>query len=135
VKKILLDTNAYAAFKSGHKDVLTILQHADVIGMSVIVLGELTSGFQAGSKYKKNMAELTTFLASPRINVFNVDTTTVSFYAKIYSTLRKKGKPIPTNGLWIAATAMQQGCSLCSFDKHFQFVDNLVVVTTVGDLL
>lgn len=135
MKKILLDTNAYAAFKNGQKDVVAILQYADMVGISAIVLGELIAGFLVGSKYKKNLTELNEFLNSSRINTFSVDEATVSFYAKIYATLRQKGKPIPTNDLWIAATALQQGCKLCTFDKHFQLVENLVVVTTPEQFL
>lgn len=135
MKKVLLDTNAYVAFKNGQQDIVTILQYADMIGINTIVLGELTAGFLVGSKYKKNLTELNEFLASSRINIFSVDEATVAFYAKIYATLRQKGKPIPTNDLWIAATALQQGCKLCTFDKHFQTVENLVVITTVQELL
>ena len=135
MKKILLDTNAYAAFKAGHPDVITILQYADIVGISVVVLAELTSGFLAGSKSEKNLAELQEFLKSPRLRIFPVDETTVSFYAKIYATLRRKGRPIPTNDLWIAATALQQGCKLCSFDKHFQAIENLIVGANVEKLL
>ena len=134
MKKVLLDTNAYAAFKNGHEDVIAILQQADIIGINSIVLGELTAVFMVGTKYKKNLAELNEFLESPRINIFSINKETVGFYAIIYASLRKKGKPIPTNDLWIAASALQQGCKLCSFDKHFSTIENLVVITNVDEL-
>lgn len=135
MRKILLDTNAYTAFKIGNPEIVTILQHADIIGMSVVVLAELNSGFLAGSKYEKNVGELNAFLKSPRLRIFPVDESTVAFYAKIYATLRKKGTPIPTNDLWIAATALQQGCKLCSFDKHFLAIENLIVGTTTETMV
>lgn len=134
MKKILLDTNAYAAFKKGNQDILDILQHTDIVAMSTIVLGELTAGFLVGSKYKKNIEELNEFLNSSRINIFSIDDSTVSFYAKIYASLRKKGKPVPTNDLWIAASTMQHGCKLCTFDQHFQVIENLVTITTLEEL-
>ncbi len=129
MKKINLDTNAYSAFKIGNSDVLKILQHADKIAVSSIVLGELIAGFQTGTKTKKNLSELTDFLTSPRIEILSIDEETADFYAKIYASLRKKGKPIPTNDLWIAANSLQHGYKLLSFDKHFQLIDNLIVVT------
>ncbi|TAK74534.1 MAG: type II toxin-antitoxin system VapC family toxin [Gammaproteobacteria bacterium] len=135
VRKVMLDTNAYTAFKRGHEEVLSILQHADTIGMSSIVLGELTSGFLVGSKYKRNMDELNQFLDSPHVHIFSIDEETVAFYAKIYATLRQKGKPVPTNDLWIAAATLQQGCKLCTFDNHFQSIDNLIVATTLTQFL
>ncbi len=131
MRKILLDTNAYTAFKRGQKDVLAILQHADMIGINTIVLGELAAGFLSGSKYKKNLEELNEFLDSPRVTIFSIDEETVAFYAKVYATLRKKGKPIPTNDLWIAATTLQHGCKLCTFDGHFQIIENLVIAITL----
>lgn len=135
MKKILLDTNAYTAFKRGCSDVLDILQHADTIGVNTIVLGELTAGFLVGTKYKKNIAELNEFLITPRINIFPIDADTVPFYAKIYEILGQKGKPIPTNDLWIAATCLQYGYKLCTFDKHFQVIENLIITTTLAEFL
>lgn len=135
MNRLLLDTNAYAAFKQGHKEVLQILQHADLIGVSVIVLGELILGFSVGTKLQKNLEELNQFMSTPRIEIFPVDQNTSTFYATVYSSLRRKGKPIPTNDLWIAATALQQGCKLCTFDTHFTSVDNLIVSTTLASFL
>ena len=135
MNRILLDTNAYSAFKQGDADVLEIIQRADLIGISTIVLGELTAGFAAGSKHKVNLNELHLFLDTPRIAIFPVDEVTATYYARVYANLRQKCKPIPTNDLWIAATALQQGCKLCSFDAHFKSVENLVIVTTINEFL
>lgn len=135
VRRILLDTNAYVAFKQGHQEVLAILQHADKIGMSTIVIGELVAGFHAGSKSEKNLLELNDFLNTARIQVFPVDEATVTYYARVYVSLRRKGKPIPTNDLWIAATALQQGYVLLSFDAHFKVIDGLVLTHTLADFL
>ncbi len=136
MNRVMLDTNAYTAFKNGHPDVVGILQHADVIGMSVIVLGELISGFNIGSKHrKKNLAELNDFLSTPRVTIISIDSTTTSFYAQIYANLRRKGTPIPTNDLWIAASVLQQGHKICTFDKHFGFIENIMIATTIEDFL
>ena len=48
------------------------------------------------------------------------------FYSHIYEVLRKKGRPVPTNDLWIAATALQHGLALYSKDQHFTFIDGLI---------
>lgn len=132
---VLLDTNAYVAFKEGHQEVMAILQHAELIGLSIVVLGELVAGFTVGTKYQKNMQELNAFLSTPRIRIFPIDETTTTFYAQIYANLRRKGNPIPSNDLWIAATTLQQGYQLCSFDKHFHNIENLIVVTQLNDFI
>jgi tRNA(fMet)-specific endonuclease VapC len=67
VKDILLDTNAYTAFKLNEVEAVKIIQHSQTIGISSIVLGELLGGFAAGSRQNANNQELKQFLASPRV--------------------------------------------------------------------
>jgi hypothetical protein len=50
VRAILLDTNAYAAFKRGLPDAVEVIAHAPRIGINSIVLGELLSGFAVGTR-------------------------------------------------------------------------------------
>ncbi len=47
MKDIALDTNAYTAFKLNEPGAVKIIQHAQIIGVSSIVLGELFGGFAA----------------------------------------------------------------------------------------
>jgi len=135
MKKILLDTNGYVAFKKGDKDALRIIQKAATIGFSVIVLGELLAGFTAGSKESTNREELKTFLDSPRVVLLSVSETTSEFYAKVFSGLKQKGKPIPTNDLWIAATALEHGYAIFTYDHHFEEIDGLLIGSKPSDLL
>jgi predicted nucleic acid-binding protein len=58
VTAILLDTNAYAAFKHGQADAVEIVQRAMNLALSSTVLGELLAGFMIGSREAKNRAEL-----------------------------------------------------------------------------
>lgn len=127
VKRIMIDTNIYTAFKLGDGEVLRELQSVDYIGVSAMVLGELYSGFKAGSKDKQNKEELEKFLSTPRVDVVSINEETAEFYSEVYWNLRKKGKPIPTNDIWIAASAMQHGLALYSFDSHFQYIDGLLL--------
>ena len=46
-------------------------------------------------------------------------------YARIKIDLRSKGRPIPENDIWIAATARQHGLTLVTRDQHFSAVDGL----------
>lgn len=135
MKKILLDTNAYVAFKRGEKDAFHIIQKADSIGFSVVVLGELLAGFSAGSKESINRQELKAFLDSPRVVMLNVGETTSEFYAKVFSGLKQKGKPIPTNDLWIAATALEHGYAIFTYDQHFREINGLLLGNKADDLL
>ncbi len=134
MRPILVDTNAYVAFKKNDASILKVIQHAEIIMMSPIVIGELLSGFECGNKAKSNKEELHDFLRSSRVRILNVTSDTSSFYSQIYFSLRSKGKPIPTNDMWIASQALENGCLLCSFDKHFKLIDGLVTCVSLSDL-
>ena len=135
MKKILLDTNGYVAFKKGEKDAISIIQKAAVIGLSVVVLGELLAGFSSGSKESINRQELKTLLDSSRVSLLSISEVTSEYYAKVFSGLRQKGKPIPTNDLWIAATALEHGYAIFTNDSHFKEIDGLLVGNKPSDLL
>ena len=134
VATVLIDTNAYAAYKRGDQSAVEIFRHVERIGISTIVLGELLAGFAAGIRERRNRDELQTFLDTPRIDILSSDQTTADYYAKVYLGLRKRGRPIPTNDLWIAATALQHGMALYTLDRHFAEIDGLLVVDSVSML-
>ncbi|MFN8625543.1 MAG: type II toxin-antitoxin system VapC family toxin [Candidatus Binatia bacterium] len=135
MNRLLLDTNAYVAFKRGDTGALDIIRHAEHIAFSTVVLGELLAGFALGTREARNRTELAAFLQSPRVTVRPVDETTSGFYAHAYLALRRRGKPIPSNDLWVAATALQHGLALFSYDEHFRHVDGLVVGCALADFL
>jgi tRNA(fMet)-specific endonuclease VapC len=135
MRPILIDTNAYAAFKRGDANVSEVIRHAETIAISPVVLGELLGGFECGNKTKKNLDELQQFLQSSRIRVFSITSDTAKFYSQIYASLRGKGQPIPSNDMWIAAQALENGCVLCSYDKHFKTIDGLITGSALSELI
>ncbi|RLC29044.1 MAG: type II toxin-antitoxin system VapC family toxin [Deltaproteobacteria bacterium] len=128
MRRILIDTNIYSHALRGDTDVVTVLRKVEEIGFSVVSIGELLSGFKAGSREKKNRTELEKFLDSPRVAVYPVDEDTVEYYAEIINNLRKVGKPVPTNDIWIAAVAVQNGLKLFTKDAHFKNIAGLFLV-------
>lgn len=134
MRPILIDTNAYSAFKKGDPTIVDVIRHAEVLAISPIVIGELLAGFECGSKTKQNLDELHQFLEIGRVRVFTITTDTSKFYSQIYSALSRKGNPIPSNDLWIAAQALENGCVVCSFDKHFKAIDGLISGTRLPEL-
>lgn len=127
MKRIVIDTNIYASFKRNDAIVLEILRRVEFVGIPIVVLGELFCGFKGGSKESKNREELEQFLDSPRVHIIEVDEETADFYANIFWELKKKGTPIPTNDIWIAASTMRHGVHLFTHDKHFENVDGLLL--------
>jgi len=96
VLELLIDTNAYAAFKRGHPQAVVI---------------------------------------TPRVTILTIDNNTAEYSANIYKLLKNKGKPIPTNDMWIAAMALQHDFALLTYDKHFTNVDNLLYGQQLKDFL
>ncbi len=123
----LLDTSAYSAFLRGHAELKLALQRADRIALTAIVLGELGAGFRAGTRQRKNEAELRRFLSSPRVDVVAVDPETADRYAVILHGLRQTGTPLPTNDIWIAASAMQHGLRVLTTDAHYTKIPQIIV--------
>ncbi|MBI4669593.1 MAG: type II toxin-antitoxin system VapC family toxin [Elusimicrobia bacterium] len=125
MKKILLDTNAYAAFLSGDKVLLDTISRADTVCMSVIVLGELYAGFRGGNKLIENEKILREFLTKPSVSVLLLSLETAQIFGEVKDVLKRAGTPIPINDIWLAAQAIENGGVLVSYDDHFRCVPGL----------
>ncbi len=126
MKTLMIDTSAYALFKRGHPDAIAQIRKASAIVLPTIVLGELWAGFELGSRRTNNRDELDAFLASSRVNVATIIDETAKRYSRIYAFLRKNGRPIPTNDLWIAACAMEHSATLLTADSHFLHIPQII---------
>ena len=81
-----------------------------------------------GTKEEQNKNEFYEFIDSPRLSVFEIGEMTAAHYSNIFLQLKKPGKPIPTNDNWIAASAMENGMPLATFDKNFTNIQGLLLV-------
>ncbi len=129
MSRVLVDTNAYSALMAGNGRVADELARNEVIVLSPIVIGELLEGFLLGNRADENRTILDRFREKPRTICVPITDTTAEWFAEIKRMLRKKGKPIPANDVWIAASCMEHGCRLLSFDAHFNEIDGLLRVT------
>ena len=127
--KLLLDTNAYSALAQGEPATASLIQRADELMLSVVVIGELRYGFRFGERLEENESKLLDFLNRPFVATVPVTEVTADRYARIANSLRRRGNPIPQNDMWIAAQAMEHGADLCSFDAHFEHIEGIVWVT------
>ena len=81
--------------------------------------GQLWTGFLQGKRAAANEAELDEFLANPAVEVLPVDDEVARLYAEIVVELRRRGTPLPTNDIWIAATAARADATVLTYDPHF----------------
>lgn len=123
--RVLLDANAYTQLTRGDDTVVEIVEVADEVLFSAVVLGELLFGFRLGARTEENLAILRSYLDSPKVSVVDVGQVAAEQYGSISAALRAKGRPIPTNDTWIAAHTMETGAELVSADSHFEHVDGL----------
>ena len=126
MKNVLIDTNIYSYAMRGDSETISVLQQAREIGICTISIGELLSGFKAGSRGNENRKELEEFLDSPRVKIYTIDEDTAEFYAELINNLKERGTPIPTNDIWIASVAFQHGLLLFTQDQHFKKIPGLI---------
>jgi predicted nucleic acid-binding protein len=102
---VILDTNGLSAIADGDATLVPILRQATEVAVPVIVLGEFRYGIRQSRSWARYEAWLTRSIPSYR--VLNVDEGTAERYAEIRDELKRSGRPIPANDLWIAALARQ----------------------------
>lgn len=127
MKRIIIDTNFYAAFKRNDAEAVSLFKSVDYIGISTVILGELLAGFRCGSRERENRIELNQFLDSARVYTITLNDETSEFYAQIFFELRQRGRPIPSNDLWLAASALQHGLAVATYDEHFCHISGLLI--------
>lgn len=125
MNRILLDTNAYAAFMAGDGQVLDALADAAETLVSVVVIGELLAGFRGGSRLRDNRQQLASFLGKPTVGIAEVGQETAEIFGEVKDALRRAGTPIPINDVWLAAQAMEAGAIVITYDEHFEKVPGL----------
>ncbi|MBA3807330.1 MAG: type II toxin-antitoxin system VapC family toxin [Solirubrobacterales bacterium] len=126
--RLALDTNAYRALEGGDRQLAGQMRSAEAIGLPIVVLGELWFGFMNGSKLRRNTEILERFLASPRVQILQLDEQTTHLFGEIATLLRRSGVAIQQNDMWIAALCKQYGFALATRDGGFQHVLGLDVV-------
>lgn len=128
IKRVLIDTNIYIEFLKGNQNIENVLNSIEIIAFSVVSIAELLAGFKFAKNEKKYLEELDEFIYSPRLIIYDIDTETSEFYAKIYNELKVSGNPIPANDIWIAASALQHGIKFLTLDSHFNKVSGLFLI-------
>lgn len=123
--RLTLDTSAYAHFRRNHAGVVSRIESASEVSLPAVVVGELLGGFALGSHRRENETTLEAFLAEDFVRVLEVTLETARVYGELFASLRRKGTPVPTNDLWIAAATLSEGATLLTFDADFERIGEL----------
>jgi len=92
---------------------------ADEIWLNATVHGELMAGFLGGSRFDQNHRDLYRFMEAFQVQQAPIFFETALEYARLVKFLRDGGNPIPSNDVWIAATAVRHGLTVLTLDAHF----------------
>jgi predicted nucleic acid-binding protein len=98
---------------------------AEIIYIPVIVLGELDAAFRVGRRTADNRAKLDELLTEEFVRVLPVTADVARRYGELFAELRRAGKPIPVNDIWIAATTLDANAHLLTFATDFDRIDRL----------
>jgi predicted nucleic acid-binding protein len=101
------------------------LEWCTEVRIPLVVVGELEAGFLDGDRLHRNRRLLQILVAKPAFNVLLPDRTTAVHYAELFVQLKRIGKPIPDNDLWIAALCVQHSLTLITRDRHFARISQL----------
>jgi tRNA(fMet)-specific endonuclease VapC len=120
-----MDTSAYSHMRMGHPDLANMLASAEALLIPVTVLGELEGAFELGSRARANRLALAEFLSESFVSVLPTTPDVAHRYGQIYARQRRSGRPVPVNDMWIAASAIDCGGHLVTFDKDFGRIEAL----------
>jgi len=120
---MMLDTNALSAMAERDPVLLEVLSATETLTLPYITMAEFHYGLLGSIKPAAGLALLGRLAET--IPVLFPDFATVGHYARISDELKRKGRTIPHNDLWLAALSLQHGLAILSRDKHFDFVDGI----------
>ena len=121
--RYLLDTNIVVALFNGDPDIATRLEAVPEVFLPLITLGELHFGAAKSGRPEANAARIDDFAAT--CTSVGLDEATTQHYGALKAELRRRGRPIPENDIWIAASALRHRMIVVTRDQHFDHIENL----------
>lgn len=119
MRRITLDTNAYAALHQGILPVRQAIEKAEEVFVPIFVYAELLFGFRKGSRESENTSLFSELMKLPGVSFHYPTDETARIYTDILLGLKRQGTPIPAHDIWIAASAVETGSVIITYDKHF----------------
>ena len=125
--KLVLDTSGYSQFVYRAKPALAVVKKAKSIHLPIVTWSELQAGFSLGTQRAANERLLQQFIDAWAVEIIEIRREVGRLYTDCFTSLRQRGRPIPTNDIWIAACCQFVGGTLLTADQHFLSVNRLAV--------
>lgn len=120
---LLLDTDVIIALFRRDEHVQRTLSEARKTFIPSVAAGELLLGALGSDRVEAETARVEAFFSTG--DVLPCDVKTAYHYADIKHQLRRQGRLIPENDMWIAALARQYGFTLATRDAHYGWVEGI----------
>ena len=92
-----------------------------------MALGELLCGVNHSARPAASLASVDEFVAS--VAILPCDAETAWHYGEIKAGLRRKGRPVPDNYVWIAAVGRQHQLVVATRDAHFAEIEGVAILS------
>lgn len=112
-----LDTSAALDMLRGRSSAWDAAEPYEQLLISFAAWGELSGGAWKANDAAVELDRLENFVGPSQI--IGADQETASIYGELLADLERRGRRIPTNDIWIAATAVQFDLPLLARDGHF----------------
>ena len=124
--KYLVDTNIIIDLFKGNQGIADNFDRADVIFLPIHALGELFLGAEISERRQHHFAQISKLLNI--VQIVNTSEETAKLYGNVKAFLKRIGRPIPENDIWIAAIAKEHNLPIVTRDKHFQYIQGINLV-------
>ena len=123
--EIALDTSIAVRFLNRDAAIAEKVLALPEIILPMVVVGELLFGAENSARSLQNLPRYLEFIEA--CIAIPLGRETAKAYAKTRLALKRKGRPIPINDIWIAAQCLERGWVLVTNDTDFNYVDGLIL--------
>lgn len=123
--EIALDTSAAVRFLNGDAAIVERVLTLPKVTLPIVAAGELLFGAENSTRSLQNLPRYLEFISACRVVPLGRET--AQMYAQTRLSLKRKGRPIPMNDVWIAAQCLEHGWVLVTDDTDFDYVDGLIL--------
>ncbi len=123
----LLDTNIVSLAMQGDRDILERLERSRLAGVVIYISGVTYFEIRRGLLAKNAIAQMRRFENLSRLfQIILLDDLAIfEQAAAIHADLKKRGRPIQTEDILIAATGMVKGLTVVSRDRDLRWISDL----------
>jgi predicted nucleic acid-binding protein len=126
VSEGLADTTVFIGHESGRP--MRVDELPDALAVSIITIGELRAGVLAAVDVETRDRRLATFTQALAFEPVPVDEPVADAWARLRLVLRHRGRRMPVNDSWIAATALALHVPIVTQDDAYDELRGLDVI-------